>query len=260
MKKPDIAVYTSIVGDYDYLLPPKVNPDGVRFYCFTDKPRRKVAGWQMLPLAQPPSVTNPVLINRYHKFFPYKVLPSVDYSLYVDGSIHIVGDVTAWVKKHASGEIGMVCLQHPVRKTIGDEIKRCEQAGLFGQEDIRLAQQQLAYYCEEGMPAMQQLSENTVLLRAHDHPDLETAMQLWWQQLNIYTKRDQLSLPYVIWKTSFATTIVDDVNLRVPNPYFEWNAHRQNGLKGIWQGIYLRRDHVWWCRFLVKIRKKFYQK
>lgn len=255
VKKPDITVYTCIVGDYDYLLTPKVIPDGVRFYCFTDKPRRKVAGWQMLPLVQPSSVTDPVLINRYHKFFPYKVLPSVDYSLYVDGSIHIVGDVTTWVKKFTSKEIGMVCLQHPVRRTVFDEVERCEEAGLFSQEDVRLAQQQLADYCEEGMPAMQRLSENTVLLRAHDHPDLETAMELWWQQLNIYTKRDQLSLPYVIWKTGFVTDMVNVVNLRTPNPYFVWNAHRRNGLKGVWQGIYLRRNHEWWCGLLVKIRQ-----
>ena len=36
---------------------------------------------------------------------------------------------------------------------------------------------------------------------AHGNPALAAAMDLWWAQLETYTRRDQLSLPYVLYKS-----------------------------------------------------------
>lgn len=255
-----IAVYTCVVGNYDIILPPRVFPDGVQYYCFTDRPKRKVFGWQMIPLVHPASVTRPDLVNRYHKIFPHRGLPQVKVSLYVDSNIRVIGDVTPWVEKIAAKGIAMALRKHPVRSTIFEEAARCKARGLFDQKERRVLEQQLAAYRAEGMPDDQQLSENGVLLRFHDAPGLSNAMELWWQQLIAYSPRDQISLPYVIWKTGLSTTLVNDIDFRAPNPYFVYNSHRKNGLRGLWQGIYLRREDIWWCGVLFQIRRCVFPK
>ncbi len=54
-------------------------------------------------------------------------------------------------------------------------------------------------------------------------------MDLWWQQMASYTKRDQLSLPYVLWKSDLAVKVWD-WSYRRENPYFNRYPHRRGTL------------------------------
>lgn len=269
----NIAVYTCNVGNYDIVLPPRVPANGIPFYCFTDQPRRRVAGWTMLPLGHPLAVRRPDLVNRYHKFFPHRILPGVNCSIYIDARIKVFGDLLPWVKKWVARNVAMISTKHPKRVTIFEEAERCIERGLFDEHETNVLRQQIAAYRAEGMPATSPLSQNGILLRFHYAPGLDEAMELWWQQLLRYTKRDQLSLSYVLWKTGLPTVLTDDISLHVyhrkaglptvftdknhcpPSPYFVIYRHRKHGLKGVWQRIHFRRYDVWWCDVLCRLER-----
>lgn len=287
-KKLKVAVYTCNVGNYDIILPPRVPANGVQYYCFTDRPQRRISGWKMLPLVQLPSVNRLDLVNRYHKFFPHRVLPGFDCSIYIDARIQVVGDILPWVEKWAKKNVAMICMKHPFRSTIFEEAERCEERGLFDSQEKRLLQQQLSTYYADGMPPNQELSQNSILLRFHDAPGLDESMELWWHHLLAYTRRDQISLPYILWKTELPAVLTDDIDLLIyirrdlsslrhissktglptalpdditlctSKPYFISHGHRRSGLKGLWQLIHLRRDNVWWYDVLCRIEWKLY--
>lgn len=220
-----IAVYTCIVNDYDYLFPLRIPSEGIDFYCFTDKPCGKIRGWKTLPLAHPSSVVRPDLINRYHKLFPHIVLPNIDYSIYIDGNIEVIGDMRYLVEVVKINHAALGCLEHPQRNTILEEIQACIILGKFRFDDEQRVDNQLDFYRQSGMPLDSRLLANFYLVRNHNDDGLSEAMNLWWQNILDFTCRDQLSLPFVVWKTRLRFTPIH-VNPFVPNPYLVRNSHR----------------------------------
>ncbi|MEM0897657.1 MAG: hypothetical protein AAGJ79_12320, partial [Verrucomicrobiota bacterium] len=117
-----LAIYTCVVNDYDVVLPPARDCDGVEFFCFTDKPERRIKGWKMMCLAHPGEVVSPSLINRYHKFFPERVLPKeIDCSIYVDGNVRVTENPRSWAEEHGKDGVPIVVFAHPDRNTIKEE-------------------------------------------------------------------------------------------------------------------------------------------
>ena len=55
-------------------------------------------------------------------------------------------------------------------------------------------------------------------------------MELWWAQLEEFTKRDQLSLPYVLFRSGLAVKLWD-WNYKYENPYFMRYLHRRGALE-----------------------------
>ncbi len=252
-----LAVYTCIIGDYDVLLPPVNAPKDVDYFCFTDSPDRKVKGWTKLPLANPESVAIPGMINRYHKLFPEKVLPGTyDCSIYVDGNIRVIGDIRSFAEKYFKEDAPLVLFKHPDQSTVDEEANRCIQRGLFDEQQVELLKQQLAFYNNEGMPVDVPLTENSVIIRYHGFKNLMSAMSLWWDQLSRYASRDQLCLPYSLWKSKCSAFVIDDWTFRTVNPYFEKYEHRYQGWQGKVQAFsWSHAGFVWVYALFKRLRR-----
>lgn len=54
-----------------------------------------------------------------------------------------------------------------------------------------------------GFPEHYGLGENNILYRRHNEPALVRVMEDWWYFLENYSRRDQLSFVYVLWKNGF---------------------------------------------------------
>ena len=88
---------------------------------------------------------------------------------------------------------------------------------------------QIANYLSQGFPTHNGLFENSILVRDNRNVCVQALMRYWWDEYNKYQTRDQLSLPYVIWKTKFDTNKIlilgSDVEM---NPRFNrLNVHLQ---------------------------------
>jgi hypothetical protein len=114
-----------------------------------------------------------------------------------------VGYVTS-----AKAAIGV--FRHPNRRTVREEAQACRDNLKFDSFDKRRVGAQLAFYESEGFNLETPVSANYLIVRDHAYPGLPLTMSLWWSQLFEYTKRDQMSLNYVLWKTGTPWVFLDD--------------------------------------------------
>jgi len=234
------TVYTCDVGNYDRIFPPKTDDPHLRFICFTDNRKRRIKGWDVRPLVSPPHIANPTLINRYHKFFPHCLGFDTDWSVYVDGNMRVIGPVSELVDDVKEENALMACLQHPWRQTVEQEIDACISVGKIAGEEVRVVRNQYSRYLTEAMPVDLPLLENKVIIRSHNDARIQSAMHLWWTEFKDNAKRDQVSLPYVLWKQGVRPHLIN-ASVWQREQYFQRYGHRQRGLSGIKQLLVLKR-------------------
>ena len=196
-KKEKIAVYTAIFGNIDNIIEPFFKPDNIDYYIITDQSVPEESMWKKVENTEkkiPSELTNQYK-NRFCKLFPDVFFDSYDYSIYVDGNIMIVSDLTNLVSKLSNKEIGLFA--HPSRSDVYLEAAAVIYLNNAKANDVK---KQIRYYKNEGFPENFGLFENSLIVRKHNGIKCKKIMQDWWEQLNTYTCRDQLSLMYVLWK------------------------------------------------------------
>ncbi|PEQ10953.1 hypothetical protein B2G71_19230 [Novosphingobium sp. PC22D] len=199
MTEQPIVVYTCIAGKYDKHLMPVEPVPGVRFVCFTDSTGYlKASGWEIMPLASPARLTSGHDINRYHKFFPHRILPDTKWSIYIDGNIRFAGDWHAMIARVRDADAGLGMFWHPDGHNLATEIAACNRYDKFDDRDRTMIDSQIAFYARHGIDQGLPIPTNNVIVRDHAASGLELGMSLWWSQLFEFTKRDQISLPFVL--------------------------------------------------------------
>lgn len=235
------AIYTSVSRNYDIVSSPLTVTEGLRYIAFLDAPIRKIDGWETRSF--PPAVSGhrPNMMNRYCKLFPYEILSDFDYSIYLDGNIHLIGELSPLMNEFRNSGCALGLFRHWQRKDLSEEMDACVRLGKFKENEKELSEQQLRIYRSEGLPADQPLNDNGILFRWHRHPELSGAMRLWWEQLQLFSGRDQLSLPYVIWKTGVPMKTWD-WSFRADNCFFEVYPHRGFLFKDFLIFLFLKKD------------------
>ena len=90
------------------------------------------------------------------------------------------------------------------------------------------------------MPQNTTLLENKVIIRDHSRSNVKAAMDLWWNELRLYVKRDQLSLPYVLWKHQLKYQ-VRPASTWQGHSFFQRYGHKKHGLGHVRQVLIVRR-------------------
>ena len=218
-----IAVYCCIIGKYDNVYEPIYHEPGIDYYMFTDLDLPADSKWHKIDIKNfaEYKIMSPYMLNRKIKMLPYLYLPNYDYSLYVDGSIEIAAPISPLIKE--MGHTGLALHFHNQRDCIYDEywaVKYKKKA------DPKVMKLQLDNYRNAGFPKHWGLFENTILIRNHHNIAIESLMQRWWLEYNNYPTRDQLSLPYLVWKMGlkFNDICILGNNLSM-NPRFNRKQH-----------------------------------
>ncbi len=216
--KNRIVIYTAIFGDYDTLREPEVIPLGCDFVCFTDKPQRSDV-WQIRKV-EPPVPGDMTRSNRRIKILAHEYLPEYEYSVYVDGTELVKGDMTELIQKYLQNA-NMAAFPHHERRCIYDEAEAVVRAG---KDDPAVVNRQMAQFRAEGYPAQRGLIATTILVRRHNEPDVRCAMEEWWAIESTQSKRDQLSFNYIAWKQEFHFAYIQEGTVK-DNPYFSHRRH-----------------------------------
>lgn len=188
------VVYTVVVGGYDEILQPIVIDDRFDYILFTaEKTFDRIGVWEIRSFDY--HNDDKTRESRYPKMHPEVLLPEYEASLYIDANLSIA------------------------QKEIYDGFKSfCEQdedwAGILLWESIyeqafyimanRLDKEITVFeIChklrEEGYPRHNELHENNVIYRKNNEV-CKRINEMWWDLYCRFSRRDQLSLDYALWK------------------------------------------------------------
>ena len=198
----NIIVYTSIYGDKDNLMVPKL--EGCDFAFFTGDGGKMDA--------------------KRFKVLPHKYFGEYEYSMWIDGNIKVFGDIASLVKRYMKN-YDIVTLTHPsdglgIKTSIFDEFKVCIDQKF---DDVaRLKRQRLAYK-DDGCPD-NHINANGIIIRRHNVDSLKFFGESWWDEIRKYSSRDQLSFSYLVWKLGLRCGKLDNVGLDAN--WFRYYGHK----------------------------------
>ena len=176
------AIYTVITDNYDEI-PKAPVYKGWDVILFTDIELEDNKGWEVRKLNKS---DNPLLQSRDIKIRSHVHLKDYDLVCYIDGHQIFVGEPP----------IHPIWFMHSRRSNIFEEAKQIIKNGRFTAEEIN---EQIDYYKWKGYKDAG-LYLNGFFVREHNE-DINKLHDVWYEETKRFTQRDQLSLPYAIWKT-----------------------------------------------------------
>lgn len=212
-----IIVYTANFGNYDMLSDPLYRGNQIDYVCFTDNKNFKSDIWDTRYV----EIKNKdqILMARWHKIFPDRLFPQYDISIWIDSKFLIIGDLSQYLAIYQKNK-EILCFPHFSRNCIYDEAKECVRVGKAKENILN---KQIDTYRKAGFPEKHGLYETGCLVREHNKNNVKEIMKLWWIEIEKRSTRDQVSFPYILWKSGYEPDIcnLDIVN----NPYLKFKSH-----------------------------------
>lgn len=216
-----LCVYTCITGNYDNLHEIEHPEKNIDYYCFTNNKTLKSKTWKIIRikngsldncrLARKIKILGHPLINNHY-----------DISVWTDADVIWQKPISLFVKTYLKSN-PLAIFKHHSRTNIHDEAIICLRLRKDNKEAI---QKTLEFYESINYPDNNGLCESTVFIRKLNDPKAIETMQIWFDMVKNYSRRDQLSFNYAIWKTQLKITTID---LNVwHNTWFKTIKHNPN--------------------------------
>lgn len=212
MAAPQIVLYSCIVNKRDL---PKVieYKDDIHYVLFTDDPHIKADGWEIKPIVE--KFKDPVRTSRFHKHNPFLLFPKCEYTIWLDATHWPYNSLFPLLK----GEISM--MKHFSRTTVAQEVKACIEAKM---DDSEVMKNQYQNYVNNGFNDDKGLYSTTCIVRKNTENVIEFS-KLWWNEICKWSRRDQLSLPYCLWKSKIEIDLIEGFCRSGFSPYFKMISH-----------------------------------
>jgi GT2 family glycosyltransferase len=197
-KKKNVVVYTAICNNYDVLKIPEFLCPDWDYVCFTDRAQ--------YPGEHPWQIRHFDYINeddtrtaRYVKTHPHIYFNNYEYSIWIDAHILVKSNfIEEFLNSFIINQQLFAAIPHPFRNCTYQEASICSQQE---KDDKDTIEEQVTRYRQEGLPDELGLIETGVLIRKHNDSRVRKLHDLWWEQIEKYSKRDQLSVMFALWKT-----------------------------------------------------------
>ena len=235
-----------MVGGYDEIMQPKVVDNRFDYILFSnDIQEDRVGVWQVRPISY--YNDDNTRICRYVKTHPEELLPEYDFSVWMDSNVRIL---TIFLYERCLELYQQGCqiasMNHLERNCIYDEA--------FAVLDYQLEYEPvIVKWCnqlrKQNYPKNNGLFETNVVFRANNE-QIGELDSLWWKYIDAYSRRDQLSFNYVLWKLSMPCEFIatKDINTNNSND-FERISHTSAKTRSIdYEG-----NISWLIRYLNKV-------
>ena len=191
MKK--FVLYTAIFGKQGRFNIPGISIPDVDRFCFTDlNVQSHFYRIKKMDLDYLISVRRQRLVKIC---IPDEIFDNYEYSVYVDCKRPYSVDFN-YLLKHMLPGSDLLTRPHRRRSCVYDEGEFCIKKK---KDKGATISNQLSFYRSEKYPIQNGLQYSFLILRRHTQRMKEFS-RLWWEQLEKYSVRDQISLPYVAWK------------------------------------------------------------
>ena len=228
--KKKYVIYTSLTGGYD-TLPQynKIHPE-FDYICFTNdyEANSKIGQWVIKPI--PILSSSNIILSRFSKLCPHKVLKEYEYSIWLDSNLKIISsqiyDIFLAKIKEGGTWYG---IKHPLLDCIYEDAKKCL---LTAKGKFKEIKPQVDFLIQQKYPKHFGLFENNMIIRSHNNPLIIKINEMWWDIFNRFSKRDQLSLYFVFWKMNFTPGLIfNDTENTHNSSLIEFSPHISPNIK-----------------------------
>ncbi|WP_347310648.1 glycosyltransferase domain-containing protein [Defluviimonas sp. SAOS-178_SWC] len=192
-----LVLYSARYGTADPL-----NPDvfggyeNCRRVLFTDRadlvlPRVEV-------IHDPLDGLDPARASRRAKLMPHRYFPEAEHSIWIDNKSRLTRDpeeILAALERQS--DAAFLAFPHFRRDCVYQELQTCREGGL---DDHATLKERERTYRAEQMPEHFGLIEGHFIVRRHNDPDIVRFGERWFEHVLRFSRRDQISFPYLAWK------------------------------------------------------------
>jgi len=186
VKNKNIAVYTALFGNYDYLRDPPIIYKEIDYICFTDNKKFQSKKWKIFYINRGNLSSKDM--NRYIKINNHEFLKKYEFSIYHDANVIFFSNPIELIKKYLrSSDIAMP--QHRYRNSTKAEAKEVVA-------NLNLSNDQKEKVRKITKKNINWLTENRFILRRNNKKKIKNLMNTWWKMYKDGIVRDQISFPY----------------------------------------------------------------
>lgn len=216
------AIYTAIFGEYDELNEPIFDSllDEADFFCFTDI--KNLSSSKIKVIKVDKTYNDQRKSARYIKIKGHEVLAGYEYVIWLDASFTLNIRSISEFNLNAFLAFPVVTFRHPFRNCLYEEALICVYA--YRDFYFRILKQVISYKIK-GMPLNYSLYETGITIFNNSHPDSFILREKWWNEINKGSLRDQIALPFCLWKYNLIAGRLEGNNL--DNKYSTYHEHKQ---------------------------------
>lgn len=227
-----IAVYTCITDNYDKLNKIEVKEDGCDYYLITDQVYdkyieneeyyKKISVYDIVPK----DVISPKDQNRYCKSHGAEIFKDYDYTIYLDGNIKILKNISTLVT--LIGNYGLALHKHPFCNDAYLEAFSLSVRNKINKDE---AIQTMRKFAQEGFTRNYGMAECGIIICDNKNKKGKEILDRWYKNYNKNViKRDQIYFAYTLWELRIKMSDVCTLpgTLRT-NGFFCISANHING-------------------------------
>ena len=170
-----------------------------RTVVISDRPRDVPAGVELI--VDPLRGLDPARASRRPKLMPHLYFPDADWSLWLDNKSRLLRPPDQIVSALAAqSDARFFAFPHFRRDCVYQEGQTVRENGL---DDHRIILERMRTYRAEGMPEHFGLIEGHFIARRHGDAAVAAFGEEWFDHVCRYSRRDQISFPYLAWKRGF---------------------------------------------------------
>lgn len=204
MKK--ICVYTCITGDYDEIQEIEEREENIDYYLFTNNKKVHSNTWKVV-FIENDGLDNQHLSRKIKMLGHPLIDKKYDISIWMDANICFQKSINDFVAKYYDEkEAPFSSFKHHARACIYEEAEVCIQKRKDTKEKIL---EHVKFLKNEKYPKNNGLYEMTVFIKNHNNKIVQKTMKMWFDMVCQYSKRDQLSFMYCVWKNKLKVKTID---------------------------------------------------
>lgn len=210
-RKTKTVCYTYISSGYDDLLSHKyINPHW-DYICFTNDKnllKHKYIGiWRIKKSKQ--EKYDAKRNSGWHKTHPEITGKKYINSVWIDSNVNILTSYLSDVIKKSN--LPLLIPIHFKRNCIYDE---CEEVKKTNHDSPENVEKTYNFLISNNMPKNYGLNETNIVFRKHTDKTIQSINKLWWNYIKNYSKRDQLSFSYCLYKNNIKPSDIAINNTR----------------------------------------------
>lgn len=199
-----VIVYTALFADSNIPLEnvgkffPFEHPkDNVEYIAFTNRKDLKSEYWDVRYVELKES--SPRVDARFYKLNSHLVLPEHDFSIWMDSQCYFrykPTDIITLLLDQTNAEVAIH--HHSDINSLAQE--SVAQAWVYKNDNSQIIMNQMIKYEKDGFPMNGYDHFETGILIRRNNNNVKYFNELWWDEVTNNSLRDQLSIPFVVWK------------------------------------------------------------